>query len=603
MPGIVGLITDNPDQEAAKHQVSQMVQCMLHDPSYSHGTYFAPELGCYLGWLTHPGAYADCNPVVDDRGDVALVFSGEHFVHDADRAGHSTPRCLLKQYIDVGPRFVEQINGWFSGVIVDRRSQSVLLFNDRYGVGRVYYHQSNGAFTFASEAKSLLSVRPDSRSLDAQGLGQFLGFSTVFGECTLFSNVSRLPAASCWSVDRTSSVKKSQYFQPRTWAEQPLLEPEAFYTALRSTVSRILPSYFRASVPVGLSLTGGLDTRIVMAGMPSDAGAMKAYTYGGAYRDCYDVGVAREVAASCGRPHQVIPLGKDFFESFGTLAEQTVWLTDGCLDICGTHEIYYSRSARAFSPIRLTGNYGSEVLRSVSTFKYNAPPGQLFDPAAVRSTEEAGKVFAEIRSKHPVTFAAFEEIPTNLYGRLAAAQTALTLRSPYMDNDLVALMYQAPPHTRETNETSRRLIADLSPRLAAIATDMGYGGTAPAATAVFQRLHRYAQFKAEWYYNVGMPDWAARLDQALPLNLLEPMFLGSHKIDHYRLWFRDQLKPYVCEVLSDDKSRSRPYLNRRSYEELERAHLKGGRNCLNEINKVLTLELIQRLLIERDYGK
>ena len=148
---------------------------MLHDPSYSHGTYFAPELGCYLGWLTHPGAYADCNPVVDDRGDIALVFSGEHFVHDAGRTGHSTPRCLLKQYIDVGPRFVEQINGWFSGVIVDRRSQSVLLFNDRYGVGRVYYHQSNGAFTFASEAKSLLSVRPDSRSFDAQGPGTVPG--------------------------------------------------------------------------------------------------------------------------------------------------------------------------------------------------------------------------------------------------------------------------------------------------------------------------------------------------------------------------------------------------------------------------------------------
>ena len=111
---------------------------MLHDPSYSHGTYFAPELGCYLGWLTHPRAYADCNPVVDERGDIALVFSGEHFVHDEGRTGHSTPECLLKQYIDVGPRFVEQINGWFSGVIVDRRSRSVLLFNDRYGVGRVY---------------------------------------------------------------------------------------------------------------------------------------------------------------------------------------------------------------------------------------------------------------------------------------------------------------------------------------------------------------------------------------------------------------------------------------------------------------------------------
>jgi asparagine synthase (glutamine-hydrolysing) len=603
VPGIVGLITDNPDQEAAKRQVSRMVQTMLHHPSYARGTYSVPELGCYLGWVAHAGAYSDCNPVVDDRGDVALIFSGEHFTHDGGGSAHSAPRCLLKQYLDAGAAFVEKINGWFSGVIVDRRSRSVVLFNDRYGVNRVYYHQSKATFTFASEAKSVLSVRPDARSLDPVGLGQFLGFGTAFGERTLFSNVSQLPAASCWSFDRAAEVRKQQYFHPKTWADQPLLEPEAFYKALHGTVARILPTYFRASSPVGLSLTGGLDTRIVMAGMPKDAGPMKSYTYGGAYRDCFDVGVAREVATACGKPHQVIPLGKDFFDGFGSLGEETVWLTDGCLDLCGAHEIYFSRSAREFSPIRLTGNYGSEVLRSVSTFKYNAPSEQLFDRSAMSSTAEAGRAFAEIRSQHPVTFAAFKEIPWNLFGRLAAAQTALTLRSPYMDNELVALMYQAPPRTRETNETSRRLIADLNPALAAIGTDMGYGGTTPEPLATIRRLHRYAIFKAEWYYNMGMPQWLAPLDGTFPLTMWEPLFLGWHKIDHYRLWFRGPFKTYLTGMLTDDRSRSRPYLNRSGYDDVVRAHVKGGRNSLNEVNKVVTLELIHRLLIERDYAQ
>jgi asparagine synthase (glutamine-hydrolysing) len=578
-----------------------MVQCMLHDPSYSHGTCFVPELGCYVGWTVHKGAYADSNPVVDDRGEVTLIFSGEHFVHNGQ--GPHMPKCLLKSYLEVGAQFVDRINGWFSGVIVDRRSQSVLLFNDRYGVSRVYCHQSKAGFAFASEAKSLLSIRPEARSLDATGLGQFLGFGTVFGERTLFSGVAQLPAASCWSFDRTATVTKRQYFHPRTWAEQPLLEPEQFYTTLRSTVARVLPTYFRAADPVGLSLTGGLDTRIVMAGMPPDAGEMKSYTYGGAYRDCFDVGVAREVATVCGKPHEVIPLGKDFFDNFDTLAEQTVWLTDGCLDLCGTHEIYFSRYARRLSPIRLTGNYGSEVLRSVSTFKYNAPSDGLFDGAAMASTSEAQKAFGAIRADNPVTFAAFSEIPWNLFGRLAAAQTALTLRSPYMDNELVALMYRAPAHTRETNETSRRLIADLSPKLAAIETDMGYGGATPAPLAAIKRLHRYALFKAEWYYNMGMPQWVAPLDGTPLLTMWEPLFLGWHKIDHYRLWFRDRFKNYLAGVLTDDKSRARPYLNRRGYEGVVREHVQGGRNSLNEVNKVVTLELIHRLLIERDYAQ
>ena len=172
-----------------------------------------------------------------------------------------------------------------------------------------------------------------------------------------------------------------------------------------------------------------------------------------------------------------------------------------------------------------------------------------------------------------------------------------------MDNELVALMYRAPTHTRETNETSRRLIADLSPKLAAIGTDMGYGGTTPAPLAAIKRLHRYVLFKAEWYYNMGMPQWVAPLDGTPLLTMWEPLFLGWHKIDHYRLWFRDRFKDYLAGMLADDRSRARPYLNRSGYEGVIRAHVQGGRNSLNEVNKVVTLELIHRLLIERDYGK
>jgi asparagine synthase (glutamine-hydrolysing) len=556
-----------------------------------------------VGWVNHSGSYDDCNPVVDDRGEVALIFAGEHFSHETGPSSHASVRCLLKRYIEIGDRFVEELNGWFSGVVVDRRSQSVVLFNDRYGVNRIYYHEAPDSFAFASEAKSLLSVRPETRALDPVGLGQFLGFGTVFGGRTLFSHVAMLPGGSSWSFDRSSVVAKRQYFHPKTWAEQPLLEPVAFYSALRDTVGRILPTYFRAGTPVGLSLTGGLDTRIVTAGAPHGGGPLKSYTYGGLYRECFDVGVAREVAAVCGWSHQVIALGPDFFDNFGTFAERTVWLTDGSLDLCGTHEVYFSERAREFSPIRLTGNYGSEVLRSVSTFKYNAPSSALFDRAVISSTADAATAFASVRAEHPVTFAAFREIPWNLFGRLAAAQTMLTLRSPYMDNALVALMYRAPAKTRETNETSMRLIADLNLRLAAIPTDMGYGGHTPEPIATLRRLHRYALFKAEWYYNTGMPQWVARFDQTAPLTLLEPLFLGWHKIDHYRLWFRDRFKDYLTDILSDSRSKSRPYLNAGGSEDVLQAHIRGGRNTLNDVNKLVTLELIHRLLIERDYAE
>jgi asparagine synthase (glutamine-hydrolysing) len=575
-----------------------MIDSMLQHQDLRCGSLILPELGCYLGWVEHKDSAA-INPIRRNDGDATVVLTGEHF----SREGPGASSGLQALWQGRRDRFLDELNGWFSGVIVDRQKRIVQLFNDRFGVGRVYYRESGDGFFFASQAKALLAVRPETRGLDPISVGHFLGFGAVFDNRSLFANVSVLPQGSCWSIEDPRSVRKSTYFQPRTWSEQPVLESEQFYRSLRETISSVIPSYFRSSKPVGLSLTGGLDTRIVMAGMPAGLDPMPSYTYSGAYRDCYDIKIARNIAESCGQQHQVISLGPEFFRNFSMLAEETVWATDGCLDLCGTHEIHFSKQARRLSPVRLTGNYGSEVLRSVSTFKFNPPPSTLFDPAAVAATRAAGQSLADIRAPHPVTFAAFQEIAWNLFGRLAAAQSQLTLRTPYLDNAVVALMYQAPAHIRDNNSISRRLIADLNPRLAAIPTDMGYE---PAQRTSFprgfvRRMYRYAQFKAEWYYNLGMPSWLARLDGTPALRATEPLFLGRHKIDHYRLWFRDQLKPYMNELLHDPRTATRPYLNRAGYDDLLRAHDGGGRNCVNELNKVATLELVNRLFIDRRY--
>jgi asparagine synthase (glutamine-hydrolysing) len=600
MPGIAGFVTSNPDQRAATTTLTRMIDSMVQQEGLRCGSLILPELGCYLGWAMHKDSAATVNPIRSNDGDVVLVFTGEHFSHETRRASGWDTQPLLEGAHD---RVPDDLNGWFSGVIVDRKRRTIQLFNDRFGIGRIYYREARDGFFFASQAKALLTVRPETRSLDPTSVGHFLGFGAVFDNRSLFTNVSVLPQGSCWNIEEPSSIRKRAYFLPATWAEQSILEPEPFYRALRDTVAEVVPTYFRSTQPVGLSLTGGLDTRIVMAGMPAGLDPMPAYTYSGAYRDCYDIKIARDIAEACGQRHHVISLGPEFFGNFAALAEDTVWATDGCLDLCGTHEIHFSRQARRLSPVRLTGNYGSEVLRSVSTFKYNPPQRTLFDPTVVNTTRAAAQSFADVRAAHPVTFAAFQEIAWNLFGRLASAQSELTLRAPYLDNAIVALMYRAPAPLRKNNEPSRRLIADLSPRLAAIPTDMGYepNQRSFSARGFVRRVYRYAQFKAEWYYNLGMPSWLSRLDGSAALKATEPLFLGRHKIDHYRLWFRDQLKPYINELLHDPRAAARPYLNRAGFDELLLAHERGGRNCVNELNKVGTLELVSRLFIDRRY--
>ena len=603
MPGIVGFVTASPDAEEGQSTLARMLRCMQHEPCLSHGTYSVPELGFYLGWVSHKGSYADCNPIVAQRGDAVLIFAGEHFAHSNGGPHWSdTAATLLGLYDEDSDQWLRKLNGWFSGVLVDRPRRRLLLFNDRFGVHRVYYHERQDSLVFASEAKSILSVEPATRALDSVALGQYLGFGSVFGGRTLFADVSLLPGGSAWTIHGPKAIKKDQYFHRSEWEEQSALDPATFYTALRDTVAKTLPSYFRSPTPVGVSLTAGLDTRLVMAGMPANAGLVPTYTYAGIYRECLDVRLAREVAGVCGVSHSPLVLGPDFFENFSTHAEQTVWLTDGCLTVGSSHEVYYSKLARRLSPVRLTGNYGSEVLRSHSTFKHLPITTTLFDSDVVGRIEEAKQQFDEIKAGHPVSFSAFKEVPWHLFGMWSMAQSQFVLRSPFMDNEFVALLYQAPPQTRETKETSRRLIVAMNPHLETIPTDMGYlGPSTPAARA--RRLYRYMQFKAEWYYGMGMPQWLARFEPALPFNFVEPLFLGSHKITHFRQWFQNQLSAYVKSVLSDAATRSRPYLNPAGYRALVGAHISGRRNVMNEIDKVITLELVHRLVLERNYAK
>ena len=163
------------------------------------------------------------------------------------------------------PYFLTGLNGRFHGLIADRIRGTATLFNDRYGMHKLYYHESKETFYFAAEAKAILAVRPELRRVDPQGLGEFVACGCVMEDRTLFESVHVLPGASAWVFRGGSLEEKGAYFRRAEWEGQPLLEPEPFYREMRKIFSRNLSRYFEARERTGMSLTGGLDTRVMMA--------------------------------------------------------------------------------------------------------------------------------------------------------------------------------------------------------------------------------------------------------------------------------------------------------------------------------------------------
>src|SRR5437016_5388358 len=605
MPGIVGIVSQRPSQEYYA-LLKSMVKCLIHEPFYTDGTYVNEELGLWSGWACYKEAFGDCLPIWNEKKDICLLVSGEDFADQAAidalrRRGHEFGQddasYLVHLYEEVGYEFLEKLNGCFSGLLLDLRQQKFILFNDRYGVNRIYYHEDARGFYFASEAKALLKILPGTRQLDLRSLGEVLCCEAILQNRSLFSGISLLPPGSSWVFSRGEPAKKKTYFKREAWESQPELSESDFYEKLKETWTRVLPKYFLGKQSIGLSLTGGVDSRMILACAPRLPGTLPCYTWGGKYRDCADVKIARRTAKVCRQPHNTILVGAEFLSQFHDLAERAVYISDGTMDVTGSIDLYVQRLARQIAPVRLSGVCGGEILRRLVMFKPGPPQQGLFDPELERSFRDATATYAGELQGHRLSFASFKQAPWLMASKFTVERSQVTYRTPYFDNDLVALAYQTPAKLLD-NKPALRLIADGNPALGKIGTDRGLAFR--SVPGVNRALHWYQEFtfKAEYAYDYRMPQWLARVDHAFAPLHLERLFLGRHKFHHFRVWYRDELSRCLREILLDSDARSRPYLRANSLEKILKAHTSGQRNYAFEIHKILTLEFIHRKLIE-----
>jgi asparagine synthase (glutamine-hydrolysing) len=607
MPGITGFVGmgSSAEEEAV---LDRMARCMMHQPDYISASYIDRVSGLHIAWIGRKASFSDCIPIWNETKDFCLVFFGEDFTDPEEierikAKGHNlavdNASYIVHLYEEFGIQFIERLNGWFSGILVDLRRKNVVLFNDRYGLGRIYYHETPKGFYFSSEAKSLLQVLPELRQIDHNSLAETFSCGCILQNRTLFSGISLLPPGSRWLFDGEGRIKKESYFRPGSWENQSVLTDTAFYEELKETFSRIVLRYFRGTRQIGMSLTGGLDGRMILAWANRPAGSLPCYTFGGSYRDCADVLLARRISAACGQQHETLTVDSRFFAEFPDLAERVVFLSDGTMDVTGSVELYVNAMARKIAPVRLTGNYGSEILRGNIAFKPSAFNEEILDPGFARLVRNAASTYGSERRTHRQSFIAFKQVPWHHYSRFSVEESQVSIRSPYLDNDLVSLTYRANQETILSKKPSLRLIADGSPSFALIPTDRG---VLYRPTPVIGKMRKsFAEFtaKSEYAYDYGMPQWVAQIDHILAPLRPERLFLGRHKFYHFRVWYRDQLSTYLKNILLDQRARQRPYLCSKSLEKIVNDHVEGRRNHTLEISRVLTSELLHRRLIEQ----
>ena len=368
MPGIAGILAPVPSP-AYERRCREMVVMMQHHPAPVSGTAFAAELGVYGGWVAFEGSFAaqEAASAMTD-GPLSLLCVGECF-------GTNPPaRVSLKgRYTTQGDTFVAGLNGLFAGLLIDRErpgatvqrplwQRTAVCIRER----RCHLFRQRGQGIACRAARTARIRRHRRRTVSGLRLDNWWPDPLPWTRL--------VPGGSLWQCAPGAPLQRTRYFTRELGSAASALRRRVRVALRRGLRPICCPHYLRAERPVGLSLTGGLDTRMIVACLPrGEAPARGLHLCRREQRWLLDLWIARRVAALRGVPHHALRVNQQFPRGLRPPLDRTVYVTDGCAGVLGAHELYLSEQARQLAPVRLTGNFGSEVLRSMSTFKRSGP--------------------------------------------------------------------------------------------------------------------------------------------------------------------------------------------------------------------------------------
>jgi asparagine synthase (glutamine-hydrolysing) len=479
--------------------------------------------------------------------------------------------------------------------LADRRSGECFLFNDRFGMKRLFVCEDRSGVYFASRPGPVLAVLPAVREYDPVGLSEWLTCGGTLGERSLYRGLKVLPGAALWTFRGGESVSRKAYFAPSEWEGQGCLDGREFRERVETLFPEVSRRQTRSGLHVGLSLTGGIDTRMVVASLDTAPGS-RSYTFAGPRRDSLDVRLARRIADLLRLRHDSIVLGEEFLREFPQFLEAAVRLSGGYLGMSGAASLYVNSLARRIAPVRLTGNFGGEVFRGVRAFKARLPRTQFYDSSLAPALAEAVRTFEGLTRRDPLSYSLFVQAPHQGYGLASVEDSQVVVRTPFLDSELAQLMYRGPRSYETGLDLSVSIIRNGDPRLLAVPTDLGYlGSGGPLVRALRGGYYRFL-FKGEYWTSRGTLRGASVLNRAWPRLSPERFFLGRHKYQHFPFWIKNELADYVRSILGEGG----PFpdcLDRRGLSETLDRHLDGEDNFFDEIDRALTIAVGYRLLL------
>ncbi len=629
MCGICGKLMLDREANVPPSLVRAMADTIRHRGPDDEGRYVSGPIGLGFRRLSIIDLQSGHQPLSNENGTIWIVFNGEIYNFKELRnfllsKGHtfrtqSDTEVIVHLYEELGPQCLEKLRGMFAFAIWDENAETLFLARDRVGIKPLYYCLTNESLVFASEIKAILADPSVGREIAPEVIDRFLTFLYLPGQETLLKGIQKL-APGHYLLVRDGKAVVEQYWDLRF--SEPIGNPSLkdAEADLLSLLAETVELHMIADVPVGVLLSGGVDSTGVLsfAGRGTDK-KISSFTVGFSGGEVADERPYAKLAAETfGTEHYEMTIAAKDFAAF---LPEYVWHMEE--PVCEPPAIalyYVSKLARNYVKVLLSGEGGDEAFAGYSTYRNLVwlervkRGGPSLNRALAQGLSLANSLFRLPRVADYVplmndTFPSYYYSRTsnpyrytgNGLGKLYSADFAQAIDREHTLEPVRGLQ----AHVGGQNTLDAMLYIDtktwLPDDLLIKADKMTMASSVELRVPLLD--HRVLEFAASLPPGFKLKGFTPKYILKKALSQRIPKAIRDRKKTGfpvpYESWLRNDLKDLVWAVLTDRRAVERGYFRKEAVERLLQAD-SNGRNYSKEIFSLLSLELWQRMFLERE---
>jgi asparagine synthase (glutamine-hydrolysing) len=626
MCGIVGIVKMNPETTVDGLRLARMRDTLFHRGPDGDGLFVEGPAGLGHRRLSIVDVAGGHQPMPNEDQTVWIVFNGEIYNHaslrpELEARGHryrtrSDTETILHLYEEEGDRCVERLQGMFAFAIWDAPRNRLLLARDRLGIKPLYYARTDQALVFASEIKAILEsglIRPE---FNEAILPEYLAARFVAGEETFFRGIRKLLPGRTLSWSPAEGFRERRYWRPPVETDDTPASFEEQACDVRDRLEATVRSHLMSDVPLGLFLSGGLDSTGLAALMaPMVKEPIRTFSVGFSETEANELSYARLAARSVGAEHrEVIVSAEEFFKVLPRL----IWHEDEPIAFDSSVPLYFvSRLARDHVKVVLTGEGADELFlgydyryrvtalnERLGRFYWNLVPGRLRQhiqrlitmlPQTVRRYAERSFLAYEpgLRGLFFENFAVF---PQALQQELIQDKGILTARDPYAEG-----LRACEEHTGGILE--RMSHADLQTYLVELLMKQDQMSMAASIESRVPYLdHRLVERVAAIPGRVRLHGWRTKAVLRKALRDLVPREILTRRKMGFPVpmgrWLRGPFWPLVQEFVLGPRAFERKLFHPAVLSRLAEEHRAGERDHSARLWLLINLEIWQRIFLD-----